>query len=103
MLQARLTYELAMANRDATSLDDARDFDDRMSDDSSGEPPTQHCHASTSRSLSCQYISLLPEMQTSLVCCQELLTKPAQSLMCRSDPGNHSELHDSGLPSELLT
>ncbi|CAL5230066.1 g13519 [Coccomyxa viridis] len=34
--EARLTYELAMANRDATSLDDARDFDDRMSDDSSG-------------------------------------------------------------------
>ena len=43
LLQARLTYELAMANRDAASVDDGRDFDDRMSDDSSGEPPPWLC------------------------------------------------------------
>ena len=40
LLQARLTYEMAMANRDASSVDEhlAKDYDDRLSDDSSGEP-----------------------------------------------------------------
>ena len=37
--QARFTYEMAMANKDASSVDEgvARDYDDRLSDDSSGE------------------------------------------------------------------
>ena len=45
LLQARLTYELAMANRDASSMDEnlAKDFDDRLSDDSSGEPNLDPC------------------------------------------------------------
>ena len=46
LLQARLTYELAMANKDASSVDEAaaKDYDDRLSDDSSGE--SQHHTAS---------------------------------------------------------
>ena len=42
--QARLAYELAMANRDAEGIDEAiaRDFDDRLSDDSSGGPLLPH-------------------------------------------------------------
>lgn len=45
LLQARLTYELAMANRDASSMDEnlAKDFDDRLSDDSSGEHNQDPC------------------------------------------------------------
>ena len=38
--QARFAYERAMANRDTERIDEAlaRDYDDRMSDDSSGRP-----------------------------------------------------------------
>ena len=43
-LQARLAYELAWVNRDTEGIDEAtaRDFDDRLSDDSSGEPLLPH-------------------------------------------------------------
>jgi hypothetical protein len=48
LLQARLVYELAMANRDASSVDEnlAKDYDDRLSDDSAGAPNLDLCHIS---------------------------------------------------------
>lgn len=49
LLQARLTYELAMANKDASSVEEAaaRDYDDRLSDDSSGEIPVRQPASTT--------------------------------------------------------
>ena len=78
MLQARLTYELAMANRDAASVDDGRDYDDRMSDDSSGTPSPQRpaLLCTVKHAFEMPTHVLLPETCSVLVCCPELLERP---------------------------